>query len=30
MGRVMADLKAEHTGRMDFSTVGPKVKARLS
>ena len=30
MGRVMADLKAEHTGRMDFATVGPRVKARLS
>jgi uncharacterized protein YqeY len=30
MGRVMADLKTEHTGRMDFASVGPKVKARLS
>ena len=30
MGRVMADLKANHTGRMDFAAVGPKVKARLS
>ena len=30
MGRVMAELKAEHTGRMDFAQVGPKVKARLS
>jgi uncharacterized protein YqeY len=29
MGRVMAELKAEHAGRMDFAVVGPKVKARL-
>jgi uncharacterized protein len=29
MGRVMAELKAEHTGRMDFASVGPRVKARL-
>ena len=29
MGRVMAALKAGHTGRMDFATVGPRVKARL-
>ena len=30
MGRVMAALKARYTGQMDFSVVGPKVKARLS
>ncbi len=30
MGRVMADLKARHTGRMDFAVVGPKVKSRLA
>lgn len=30
MGRVMADLKAGHTGQMDFALVGPMVKARLS
>jgi uncharacterized protein len=29
MGKVMADLKAEHMGRMDFAAVGPRVKARL-
>jgi uncharacterized protein YqeY len=29
MGRVMAELKADHTGRVDFAAVGPKVKARL-
>ena len=29
MGRVMAELKARHTGRMDFAAIGPKVKARL-
>lgn len=29
MGRVMAELKSRHAGRMDFSKVGPKVKARL-
>jgi uncharacterized protein YqeY len=29
MGRVMAVLKARHTGQMDFGTVGPMVKARL-
>jgi uncharacterized protein len=29
MGRVMAELKAEHMGQMDFAAVGPKVKARL-
>ncbi len=30
MGRVMADLKGKHAGRMDFSVVGPKVKSRLA
>lgn len=29
MGRVMAALKARHAGQMDFSRVGPLVKARL-
>lgn len=29
MGRVMAALKARHTGQMDFGAVGPRVKARL-
>jgi uncharacterized protein YqeY len=29
MGRVMAVLKARHAGQMDFSKVGPLVKARL-
>jgi uncharacterized protein YqeY len=29
MGRVMAALKARHTGQMDFGAVGPMVKARL-
>lgn len=29
MGRVMAELKAAHTGQMDFTAVGPMVKARL-
>ncbi|WP_377390825.1 GatB/YqeY domain-containing protein [Rhodobacter lacus] len=29
MGRVMAELKAAHTGQMDFGAVGPMVKARL-
>lgn len=29
MGRVMAALKARHTGQMDFGRVGPMVKARL-
>ena len=29
MGRVMAALKGRYTGQMDFSTVGPMVKARL-
>ena len=30
MGRVMAALKAQHSGRMDFGAVGPLVKARLA
>ncbi len=30
MGRVMARLKERHTGRMDFSAVGPMVKRKLS
>jgi len=30
MGRVMAALKRRYTGRMDFSRVGPQVKARLA
>ena len=30
MGRVMAVLKGQHTGRMDFGVVGPMVKTRLS
>ncbi|WP_300056266.1 GatB/YqeY domain-containing protein [uncultured Roseobacter sp.] len=30
MGKVMAVLKSRYTGQMDFGTVGPKVKARLS
>lgn len=29
LGRVMAVLKDRHTGQMDFSSVGPKVKTRL-
>ncbi|TMV82599.1 GatB/YqeY domain-containing protein [Thioclava sp. BHET1] len=29
MGRVMAELKARHTGQMDFGAVGPMVKDRL-
>lgn len=29
MGRVMAVLKARHTGQMDFGAVGPMVKDRL-
>lgn len=29
MGRVMAELKARHTGRMDFGAAGVAVKARL-
>ena len=30
MGRVIAVLKGKYTGQMDFSAVGPMVKARLS
>ncbi|WP_299970689.1 GatB/YqeY domain-containing protein [uncultured Roseobacter sp.] len=30
MGKVMGLLKSKYTGQMDFGTVGPKVKARLS
>lgn len=30
MGRVMAALKARHTGQMDFGAVGPMVKDRLA
>jgi uncharacterized protein YqeY len=30
MGKVMAALKARHTGQMDFTAVGPMVKSRLS
>ncbi|QBY01605.1 GatB/YqeY domain-containing protein [Rhodophyticola sp. CCM32] len=30
MGRVMGALKSAYTGQMDFSSVGPAVKARLS
>ncbi|WP_187431175.1 putative protein YqeY [Roseobacter fucihabitans] len=30
MGKVMGLLKAKYTGQMDFGTVGPMVKARLS
>ncbi|WP_158964363.1 GatB/YqeY domain-containing protein [Chachezhania sediminis] len=29
MGKVMAELKARHTGQMDFARVGPMVKDRL-
>jgi len=29
MGKVMAALKAQYTGRMDFGAVGPMVKTRL-
>ncbi len=29
MGKVMAELKARHTGQMDFAAAGPLVKARL-
>ncbi|SIT77512.1 GatB/YqeY domain-containing protein [Pontibaca methylaminivorans] len=29
MGRVMADLKAQYGGQMNFAVVGPMVKARL-
>ena len=30
IGKVMAALKARYTGQMDFSAVGPAVKARLA
>jgi len=30
MGRVMAVLKARHTGQMDFAAVGAQIKARLA
>ena len=30
MGKVMAALKAKHTGQMDFGKVGPMVKDRLA
>ena len=30
MGKVMGALKAKYTGQMDFGSVGPMVKARLS
>jgi uncharacterized protein len=30
MGRVMAELKGKHTGQMDFSTVGARVKGILA
>lgn len=30
MGAVMGELKAQYTGQMDFSKVGPLVKSRLS
>lgn len=30
MGRVMAALKTEYAGRMDFGQVGPTVRARLA
>ena len=30
MGKVMGRLKEKHTGQVDFGTVGPMVKARLS
>jgi uncharacterized protein YqeY len=29
MGKVMGILKSRHAGQMDFSTVGPLVKAKL-
>lgn len=29
MGKVMAELKARHSGQMDFAAAGPLVKARL-
>ncbi len=30
MGRIMAELKGQYTGQMDFGAVGPMVKARLA
>ena len=30
MGRIMAALKGRYTGQMDFGTVGPMIKTRLS
>ncbi len=30
MGKVMGELKAKYTGQMDFGSVGPMVKARLT
>ncbi|MGB1414300.1 MAG: GatB/YqeY domain-containing protein, partial [Paracoccaceae bacterium] len=30
MGKVMGVLKAKYTGQMDFGSVGPMVKDRLS
>jgi uncharacterized protein YqeY len=30
MGKVMGELKAKYTGQMDFGTVGPMIKTRLS
>ena len=30
MGKVMGELKSKYTGQMDFATVGPMVKAKLS
>ncbi len=30
MGKVMGELKSKYTGQMDFGSVGPMVKARLS
>ncbi len=30
MGKVMGALKSKYTGQMDFGSVGPEVKARLS
>lgn len=30
MGRVMAALKGQYTGQMDFGAVGPMIKARLT
>lgn len=30
MGKVMGELKGQYTGQMDFGTVGPMIKTRLS